>query len=244
MTLKNSIIKNFSKILCSYQQGNAVPQFSLIHTSFWISSYDKKPEKITDQEINILNKTNAPKLTDNILVTDSHDPVKPRAANHFATTSIFYDETVNKFVNCIMYGGQKVAAQNVMKDTFELIKAIQIGKYHKASENKNEIEIDPLKIFHKAMENAKPILGTQTMKKKGKNFQVPYPLPDKRRRFLAIKWFITTARGKPGNSTPMSVKLSTEILDAYNNEGTVIQKKIDYHKRAEVNRAYAHYRWW
>ena len=42
----------------------------------------------------------------------------------------------------------------------------------------------------------------------------------------------------------MSMKLSKEILEAYKNEGTVVQKKIDYHKRAELLRAFAHFRWW
>lgn len=42
----------------------------------------------------------------------------------------------------------------------------------------------------------------------------------------------------------MYKKLAKELLDAYNNEGTVMNKKHELHKRAEDNRAYAHYRWW
>ncbi|XP_066934725.1 small ribosomal subunit protein uS7m-like [Clytia hemisphaerica] len=201
---------------------------------------NKVDESHSKEEVEILLKSNTP---EQVTVSDSSDPVKIRAASSFYSTSIFQDELVSKFVNCMMYGGKKAVSQRVMEDTFEQIKKIQLEKYRKATD-KDEIELDPLQIFHTAIANVKPILGVQTMKKKGKKLQVPYPLPDNRRRFLAIKWMLTTARGRPGNTTPMSVKLSREILDAYKNEGTVVQKKIDYHKRAELLRAFAHYRWW
>jgi len=41
----------------------------------------------------------------------------------------------------------------------------------------------------------------------------------------------------------MSQRLANEILDAYNNTGSAIKKKIDTHKMAEANRAFAHFRW-
>ena len=34
-----------------------------------------------------------------------------------------------------------------------------------------------------------------------------------------------------------------EIIDAYNNTGTVVKKKEDTHKMAQANRAFAHLRW-
>jgi len=215
------------------------------HTCFKSFGYVKKDESVNDRELEILNKTNVPNNNDEqvVYVTDATDTKKVSAANTFTSTSIFFDETVSKFVNCMMFGGKKTVSEKVLRDTFEKIKLVQLKKYHNA-ENKSEIELNPLNIFHKAMENVKPVLGTQTMKKKGKNFQVPYPLPENRRRFLAIKWFLDASRNRPGNSTAMSDKLSREMLDAYNNEGTVMQKKVDFHKKAEVNRAFAHYRWW
>ena len=182
-------------------------------------------------------------LLPNVLVTEATAFQKPKAAESYFSTSILYDETVNKFVNCMMYDGKKSASINVMRETFEKIKKIQIEKHRKA-DDKTQVEISPLTIFHKALENAMPVLGTQTMKKKGKNYQVPYPLPESRRRFLAIKWFLTVSRNRPGNDIPMSDKLCKELLDAYRNDGAVIQKKKDFHKKAELQRAFAHYRWW
>ena len=217
-----------------------------ISTSQYVGQYKVKPQSAhTRDETEVILKSAvvAPQEA-NPVVAEAQDPIRVQAANGFYSTSIFQDELVSKFVNCMMYDGKKTVSQRVMEDTFEQIKKVQLARYHKANDNKDEIELDPLKIFHVAIANVKPVLGVQTMKKKGKKLQVPYPLPDSRRRFLAIKWLLTTARSRPGNTTPMSDKLSKEILDAYKKEGTVIQKKIDYHKRAELLRAFAHYRWW
>ena len=46
--------------------------------------------------------------------------------------------------------------------------------------------------------------------------QVPYPLPHKRRQFLASKWIIHAARDRSGHD--MAKKLSAELLEAYNNQ--------------------------
>lgn len=74
--------------------------------------------------------------------------------------------------------------------------------------------------------------------------QVPVPLKDNRKRFLAMKWLITECRENKHRRTMMPEKLSQELLQAYNNEGPIIKKKHVLHKMAEANRAYAHYRWW
>jgi len=43
--------------------------------------------------------------------------------------------------------------------------------------------------------------------------------------------------------TPMREALAAEIIDAYNNTGSVVKKKEDTHKMAQANRAFAHLRW-
>lgn len=74
--------------------------------------------------------------------------------------------------------------------------------------------------------------------------QVPIPLTENRRRFLAMKWMITECRDNKHRRTHMYEKLSQELLAAHEKEGNVIKKKYELHKMAEANRAYAHYRWW
>ncbi|XP_068717400.1 small ribosomal subunit protein uS7m-like [Montipora capricornis] len=169
----------------------------------------------------------------------------PKAADSHLTPSIFDNEHVNKFVNCMMWDGKKSVSQSILKKALEDVKAEQLKK-RRISADPESIQTDPLKVFLEAVENCKPVVGVIAMRRAGRVFQVPTPLPPNRRRFLAIKWLITAAREqqKTNKNARMYKKLAKELLDAYNNEGTVIKKKIELHKRAEDNRAYAHYRWW
>ena len=49
------------------------------------------------------------------------------------------------------------------------------------------------------------------------------------------------ATGRKG--TPMREAIAAEIIDAYNNTGSVVKKKEEMHKMAQANRAFAHLRW-
>ncbi|XP_078347925.1 small ribosomal subunit protein uS7-like isoform X2 [Oculina patagonica] len=170
----------------------------------------------------------------------------PRAADGHITSSVFDNEVVNKFVNCMMWDGKKSLSQKIFKMAMEEVKKEQLRKQRESSKPEL-IETDPLQIFLAAVENSKPVIGVTGMKRGGKVYQVPMPLTPQRRRFLAMKWLITAARDqqkKINKNARMYKKLSKELMDAYNNQGTVIRKKQELHKRAEDNRAYAHYRWW
>jgi len=41
----------------------------------------------------------------------------------------------------------------------------------------------------------------------------------------------------------MAAKLAEEFLAASKNEGTAIKKKLDMHRMAEANKAFAHFAW-
>jgi small subunit ribosomal protein S7 len=98
-----------------------------------------------------------------------------------------------------------------------------------------------LKLFKKAVENAKPLLEVKTRRVGGANYQVPVEVNADRRTSLAIRWLITYARGR--GEKGMLDKLTNELLDAANNRGAAIKKKEDVHRMAEANKAFAHYRW-
>uniref|UniRef100_A0A8B9M8A6 Mitochondrial ribosomal protein S7 n=1 Tax=Accipiter nisus TaxID=211598 RepID=A0A8B9M8A6_9AVES len=133
----------------------------------------------------------------------------------------------------------------VLVKTLEAIKRKQLEKYHKAPEDEKEkIECNPYVIFHQALKNCQPIIGLCSITKGGKTYQVPVPLKDNRKRFLAMKWLITECRENKNRRMLMPEKLSQELLQAFNNEGPIIKKKHVLHKMAEANRAYAHFRWW
>ncbi|XP_072299540.1 small ribosomal subunit protein uS7m [Eucyclogobius newberryi] len=170
-------------------------------------------------------------------------PIKAAAPG--LTSSVYDDPLVSKFINMIMKNGDKILAREILTDTFENMKRKQVEKYHKAPmDKKEEIECNPYTIFHQALENCKPVVGLASIQKGGKFYQVPIPLTDNRRRFLAMKWMINECRDNKHRRTHMYEKLSQELLAAYSKEGNVIKKKSELHKMAESNRAYAHYRWW
>ncbi|XP_061472126.1 small ribosomal subunit protein uS7m [Rhineura floridana] len=170
-------------------------------------------------------------------------PIKAALSN--VSSSVFYDPLISKFTSMMMKGGNKILARSIMNQTLETIKRTQLEKYYKAEEKeKGSIECNPYTIFHQALSNCQPVIGVTNIQKGGKTYQVPTPLSDNRRRFLAMKWMITECREKKHRRTLMHEKLSQELLAALNNEGPIIRKKHEMHKMAEANRAFAHFRWW
>lgn len=170
-------------------------------------------------------------------------PIKATPAN--VTSSVFYDPLISKFTSMMMKGGDKILARSIMNMTLEAIKRKQLEKYHKANEKEKEsIECNPYTIFHQALKNCEPAIGLVNIPKGGRTYQVPTPLRDSRRRFLAMKWMITECREHKQRRTLMPERLSHQLLEAFNNQGPVIKKKYEMHKVAEANRAFAHFRWW
>ncbi|NP_001086729.1 28S ribosomal protein S7, mitochondrial precursor [Xenopus laevis] len=170
-------------------------------------------------------------------------PIKAAPSN--VTSSVFSDPTISKFTNMMMKGGNKNLSRSIMNQTLEQIKRTQLEKYYKAPEEERaSIECNPYTIFHQALHNCQPIIGLTSILRGGKSYQVPTPLKENRRRFLAMKWLITECRDNKHRRTLMYEKLSQALLDAYQMQGEVVKKKHELHKMAEANRAFAHFRWW
>ncbi len=133
---------------------------------------------------------------------------------------------VAKFINHLMTGGKKSTAQRVIYDCFDLIK--EQGK-------------DPMAIFDEAAKNVLPMLEVKSKRIGGANYQVPREVRGERKITLAIRWIINAARARKG--MPMSKRLAEEFLAASRNEGAAIKKKLDTHRMAEANKAFAHFAW-
>lgn len=98
-----------------------------------------------------------------------------------------------------------------------------------------------LEVFHKAVNNVKPVIEVKSRRVGGATYQVPVEVRADRRTALAIRWIITYAKGRGGKT--MAEKLAGEMLAASSNEGASIKKKEDTHKMAEANKAFAHFKW-
>jgi len=127
----------------------------------------------------------------------------------------------------MMLTGKKSLAESIFYDSMDII----------AEKTKEE----PINIFQQAMNNVRPTLEVKSRRVGGATYQVPVEVKTNRKNALAIRWIITYARGR-GERT-MKERLAGEIMDAANNEGSSVKKKIDTFRMAEANRAFAHYRW-
>jgi small subunit ribosomal protein S7 len=141
--------------------------------------------------------------------------------------AVYQSDLVTKFINSMMWQGKRSTAEGIF---YESLKRL---------ESKGGDEA--LKLFKKAVENAKPLLEVKTRRVGGANYQVPIEVNPERRTSLAIRWLVTygRARGEKG----MIDKLTSELLDAANGRGAAMKKKEDVHRMAEANKAFAHYRW-
>ena len=137
----------------------------------------------------------------------------------------YQSAVVTRFVNYLMESGKKSVAQGIIYDAFDIVK--------------EKTKEEPLPVFERALENAAPQLEVVTTRVGGANYQVPREVRDDRRFILAARWMIEAARGVKGK--PMAVKIAEEIMAAAKNEGNAVKKKINTHRMAEANRAFAHF---
>ncbi len=150
-----------------------------------------------------------------------------------APKRIFYSDPkykstiLAKFINIIMYDGQKNKAERIIYTALDQIK--------------NKTKDDPIKVFNEAIKNIRPNLEVRSRRVGGATYQVPVEVKLKRSQTLALRWLLDATR-KRKNKT-MSEKLLNELMDASQNKGAAIKKREDTHKMAESNKAFAHFRW-
>ncbi|RCK77510.1 MAG: SSU ribosomal protein S7p (S5e) [Ignavibacteriae bacterium] len=139
----------------------------------------------------------------------------------------YNDVLVSRFINSVLKKGKKHLARKIVYDAIEIIE--------------NKTKSNGLEIFHKAINNVKPLLEIRARRVGGATYQVPTEVREDRSIALAIRWLINYAHERKDKS--MSQKLAAELIAAANNEGASIKKKEDTHKMAEANKAFAHFKW-
>jgi len=139
----------------------------------------------------------------------------------------FNSALVTQFVNNVTRSGKKRLAESIFYDAVEM-----------AGQRSGQ---DGLSVFKKAVDNVKPTLEVKSRRIGGANYQVPVEVSPERRVSLAIRWLITYAKARSEKS--MAEKLANEFVQASKNEGGAIRKKVETHKMAEANKAFAHFRY-
>lgn len=140
---------------------------------------------------------------------------------------IYQSLVVAKLVNKVMWSGKRELAQKIIYAALE-----------KAAK---EVGTEPLSVLSQALVNVTPRQEVRSRRVGGANYQIPRPVKAERGQTLAIRWVVNASRGRKGK--PMADRLAEVLKEAYNNEGPAVKKKVDTHKMAEANRAFAHFRW-
>lgn len=139
---------------------------------------------------------------------------------------VYGDPLVTKFVNNLMYEGEKSKAFKIF---YEAISDVA----QKSQEN-------GLEVWKKALDNVTPQVEVRSRRVGGATYQIPQEIRAARKQSLAIKWLIHAARSR--NDKSMSRRLANEILAAYKEEGGAFKKKEDTHRMAEANKAFSHFK--
>lgn len=139
----------------------------------------------------------------------------------------YNSELVARFINKLMTRGKKTVASRIFYDALDI-----------AEERMKKPGIE---VFEQAVKNSTPMIEVRPRRVGGATYQVPLEVRPERRRSLAIRWLVSSARARSGRS--MAEKLAAELLDAANGQGATVKKREDTHRMAEANRAFAHYRW-
>ena len=135
---------------------------------------------------------------------------------------------VAKLINNVMWDGKKEVAENIVYGAMDKLKSI-------AKDG------DELVSTLEAIDALKPSVEVKGRRVGGATYQVPCDVRPARQQTMAIRWLVMFAR-KRGERT-MTDRLFGELRDALNGQGGAFKKKIDTHKMAEANKAFAHFRW-
>jgi small subunit ribosomal protein S7 len=159
-----------------------------------------------------------------------------------------FDLFFNKFTNLLMKDGKKTKASKILFTMFSILKT----RLKKDLEKKNQslqkdilVNQTILRVISRALENITPSLQVRKVRVSGSTYLVPAVLSKKKQENIALKWLLESAikRKKNGN-LDLSTCLADEILDASRKMGQARQKRDELHRLAQMNRAYARYRWW
>ena len=139
----------------------------------------------------------------------------------------YNSKKLSKFINYIMLDGKKSVATKIVYDALDIIKERQGG--------------NPLVVFEQALEKVGPEMEVKSRRVGGANYQVPIPVSAERQLALAMRWIIKFVREQKGK--PTSELLANLLIESANEEGPAVKKRIDTHKMAEANKAFAHFAW-
>ena len=142
--------------------------------------------------------------------------------------SKYHNLVVAKCINVVMWDGKKEVAENIVYGAMEKLKNLNKDK-------------DELTTFLEAVDALKPSVEVKGRRVGGATYQVPVEVRKDRQQTMALRWLVMFARKRGERS--MEDRLFAEMRDALNGQGGAFKKKLDTHRMADANKAFAHFRW-
>jgi small subunit ribosomal protein S7 len=139
----------------------------------------------------------------------------------------FGDVVITKCLNTLMKSGKKSVVETHLYEAMDTVA--------------KKLNGDPIELFHKALNNIKPMVEVRARRVGGANYQVPTEVRAERAQALALRWLKTAANSR--SERTFGERIANELIDAINNRGIAIKKREDTHRMAEANKAFAHFKW-
>lgn len=155
---------------------------------------------------------------------------KPAPKRTINPDPVYNNVMITKLINRVMFDGKKSVARKQVYKALDILKD-KTGK-------------NPIEAFDAAIENIRPQMEVRARRIGGAAYQVPSPVRGPRKDSLAIRWLVTAATARSNSQYhSMGEKLAAELMDALTLAGGAVKKKLDTHRMAEANKAFAHFRW-
>jgi len=136
---------------------------------------------------------------------------------------------VAKLITYVMRDGKKSVAEKHVYSALSMIK-----------DEKN----DPVNVLEVAINNVAPRKEVRPRRVGGASYLVPIDTRPQRKIFLALNWIVNAANSRSNKQYhSFDKKLFAELMDAYQNQGEAINKKLQVEKLADANKAFAHFTW-
>nr|YP_665675.1 ribosomal protein S7 [Nephroselmis olivacea]AAF03202.1 ribosomal protein S7 [Nephroselmis olivacea] len=130
-----------------------------------------------------------------------------------------------RLLNKMTKGGKKSKASNILSSVIRNLKSI-----------------NPI---YSALESAQPVVEVRSIRVGRLTRQVPIGVAHNRQEGIAIRWLIEVSRNqKKTKHNRIDLVLSKEIQDASTSKGSVITRRNELYKLADINRVFARPRWW
>ncbi|MBU1130008.1 30S ribosomal protein S7 [Patescibacteria group bacterium] len=166
----------------------------------------------------------------------------PTKSRKIKPDAIYGSVLLNRIINYSMKSGKKSATRKQVYLALKLIK--KQANLSTVEGDRSPARGEPILLLEQAIDNIKPKIEVRPRRIGGAVYQVPRPVSSRRQLSLSIRWLVNSARARPSKQYHgFGEKLAAEILSAFENEGSAINKKLEIEKMAEANKAFSHLRW-